>query len=83
MKYFTFYRENNDFKDIENDTVLKKYYSIKLRWAKHLYIGIDDTGEMISYLMLKYSEDILRELCPDRTPVEGRDYTASRKPQNS
>ena len=87
MKYYTFYRENNRFDDIVKDPVLGKYLTTRLYWHQHLHAGIDDYqsgDQVLSYLMLKYSDDLLKSpLCPDRTPVEGRDYTATRKPQKS
>ena len=82
MKYFTFERENNNFKDIENDLAIKKYFRVKIYWKNHFYVGISDEGdEVIDYLVLKYGDDLVREICPDRSPVEGVDYTATRRPR--
>ena len=32
MKYYTFYRENNNFDDIEKDNIVKKFADTKIKW---------------------------------------------------
>ena len=79
MKYYTFYRESNDFSDIENDIIIKKYAGTKIRWWQHFMIGIDnhynkDADQQFSLLTLKYGEDMVSSVCKDFTPVAGVDY---------
>jgi hypothetical protein len=79
MKYYTFYRDNNDFSDIESDVIVKKYASTKIRWWQHFMIGIDndhnkDADQQFSLLTLKYGEDMVNSVCKDFTPVAGVDY---------
>ena len=40
MKYYTFYRENDNFDDILNDTIIKKIIDEKIRWFQYLIIGM-------------------------------------------
>jgi len=79
MKYYTFYRENNDFTDIENDPIIKKIADTKIRWWQYFMIGLDSHGKDVeqnySLLTLKYGEDMVTNLTKDFTPVAGVDYT--------
>ncbi len=78
MKYLTFYREDNVF-DILKDPVIKKIIDQKITWSKHLLIGMDDEHEkMFSYITLKYGDDMMKEVVPDRSPKPGVDYIPKR-----
>jgi hypothetical protein len=81
MKYFTFYRESDKFDDILTDTIIKRYIKLKLSWCQHLMIGFDDLEENhhLTYLALKYSDDMTTLDATDRTPVAGVDYMPKRK----
>lgn len=75
MKYYTFSRESNNFDDILKDNNIKKHIYVKLSWLNHLYLGINDTDERIlSYLELKYGDDIRQKNYTDRTPIPYKDY---------
>jgi hypothetical protein len=78
MKYYTFYRENNQFTDIENDPVVKRFADTKIRWYQHYMIGIStyikDSDQYFSILTLKYGEDMIQSVCKDYSPVPGVDY---------
>ena len=77
MKYYTFYRENNDFKDILNDPFLKKSIDSITRWTQHLVIGLYETSKSEqnnSYITLKYGDEMVRELVKDFSPIPGIDY---------
>ena len=78
MKYFTFYRENNNFKEILTDPALKKMIRTQIQWYQHLMIGLDElndkTALTISYLVIKYGDDLTNNLVKDFTPVSGVDY---------
>jgi hypothetical protein len=82
MKYYTFYRENNQFTDIENDAVVKKYADTKIRWYQHYMIGIStfikDSDQYLSILTLKYGDDMVQSVCKDFTPIPGVDYMPKR-----
>jgi hypothetical protein len=82
MKYITFWRESNKFSDILSDTVLKKVVKFKISWNQYLLIGIDDydrkNAQVISYITLKYGDDMKSEVVPDRTPIPGVDYVPKR-----
>ena len=78
MKYYTFYRESDDFKDIVQDINLKKCFEFQLRFFQHMIIGNDEVPEDIqSYLLLKYGDDIKNnsEIFIDRKPNPFVDYT--------
>jgi hypothetical protein len=81
MKYYTFYRENNNFDDILSDTNLKKLIHYKIKWYQHVLIGL--AGKSIetihSYITLKYGDEIRTNLTKDYKPIEGVDYIAKNK----
>jgi hypothetical protein len=79
MKYITFYRENNDFKEILLDPNLKKLIYEKISWANHLIIGIKEDEKILSYITLKYGDDIRNSLIPDYSPIPNIDYTPQRR----
>lgn len=77
MKYYTFYRENNNFSDILKDPMIKKIVDLKISWHCHLMIGINDSTEneqSFSMITLKYGDDMVNNLTKDFTPVSGVDY---------
>jgi hypothetical protein len=80
MKYYTFYRENNNFDDIEKDNIVKKFANSKIRWYQYFMIGLkkDSNDQNFSMLTLKYGEDMVNNLTKDFTPVAGVDYTPKR-----
>jgi hypothetical protein len=79
MKYYTFYRENNNFDDILNDTIIKKIIDEKLRWYQYLIIGMNEKNEQsFSYITLKYGDEMKQELVRDFTPIPGIDYIPKR-----
>jgi len=56
MKYYTFYRESNNFDDILKDPILKKSIDEVIRWYQHLIIGFHETeknNQNSSYIKLK------------------------------
>ena len=79
MKYYTFYREDNVFTDIENDPIVKRFADTKIRWFQHYMIGIStsikDNDQYFSLLTLKYGESMIQAVCKDHSPVPGVDYT--------
>ena len=76
MKYFTFYKEDNNFADILNDTSIKKLIRTKIKWYNYLLIGVDDckNSSAISLINLKYGDYIVTNLTKDFTPIPGIDY---------
>lgn len=79
MKYYTFYRENNNFDDILTDTIVKKIIDERLRWYQYLIIGMNDKHEQtFSYITLKYGDEMKQELVKDYSPVPGVDYIPKR-----
>ncbi len=79
MKYYTFYRENNNFDDILNDSIIKKIIDEKIRWFQHLIIGMHDKHEQtFSYITLKYGDEMKQDVVKDFSPVPGVDYIPKR-----
>jgi hypothetical protein len=79
MKYYTFYRENNNFDDILNDNIIKKIIDEKLRWYQYLIIGMNEKNEQsFSYITLKYGDEMKQELVKDFSPIPGVDYIPKR-----
>ncbi len=77
MKYYIFYRENNNFEDILKDTNLRKLVKFKIKFDKHIIIGGDNIPEDLqSYIMLKYGDDIKdkNHIFIDRNPKPSIDY---------
>ena len=77
MKYYTFYRESNDFTDILNDLSIKKEIDVKIMWRNHLLIGLhyNVTDQLLGYIVLKYGEDITKLTTKDYSPAANIDYT--------
>ena len=82
MKYYTFYREDNVFTDIENDPIVKRFADTKIRWFQYYMIGIStfikDSDQYMSLLTLKYGESMIQSVCKDHSPVPGVDYVPKR-----
>ncbi len=77
MKYFIFYREDNNFRDIFEDINLKKLFSFKIKYLQHLILGgIDVPEDIQSYIVLKYGDDLRNtyDIFIDRTPQPFIDY---------
>jgi hypothetical protein len=76
MKYYTFYRENNNFTDILTDNNIKKVVDMKISWHRHLMIGLKETTNSgtFSYITLKYGDEMIPSITKDYSPVPGVDY---------
>ena len=75
MTTYKFYRESNDFKDILEDSTIKKKIVTKISWRGHLLIQLDDyESKLHSYIILKYGDDLRNNLVTDRTPIPFKDY---------
>jgi hypothetical protein len=77
MKYFIFFREDNDFTEILNDKILKKVFKFKIKFLQHLILGTENIdNEIVSYITLKYGDDLKNKefLFIDRTPLPYQDY---------
>lgn len=76
MKYFIFKRESNNFEDILTDNIVKKLFNTKIQWLHHLMVGISEAGNegSLSYITLKYGDDMITDIVPDRAPVMFKDY---------
>ena len=76
MKYYTFYRENNDFKDILLDTNIKKVIDTKITWYQYLMIGIEENknDRTFSYITSKYGDEMISQIVKDFSPIPGVDY---------
>lgn len=81
MKYYIFYKEDNNFEEILNDENLKKLFKFKVTWSQHLMLGSYSIKEEVqSYIVLKYGENIVndRNLFIDRKPIANKDYIDNR-----
>ena len=81
MKYITFWRESNRFDDILNDPVIAKLVRFKITWTNYLIVGIDDdikNAQSVSYITLKYGDDMKSDVVPDRSPIANIDYVPKR-----
>jgi hypothetical protein len=74
IKKIIFRRESNNFDDILSDTVLKKYLKFKIRFLNGLIIEVPEKSETLSYIELKYGDDIEDNIVPDRSPIMDVDY---------
>jgi hypothetical protein len=81
MKNLYFYRESNDFKDILNDPTIKKSIKEITRMYGYLILGMPDSTHehVISYITLKYGDNLRSSLVKDFTPIPNVDYTPIRK----
>jgi hypothetical protein len=76
MKYYTFYRESNNFDDLLSDPIIKKIADTKIQWTNYLMIGIElfKNDQNFSYITLKYGDDMINSVSKDFTPIPGIDY---------
>jgi hypothetical protein len=77
MRYYTFYRESNNFDDILKDPILKKSIDEVISWYQYLIIGLHETeknNQNSSYITLKYGDEMQNDLIKDRSPIPGVDY---------
>ena len=78
MKKIIFVRESNNFVDILSDAVLKKHLKYKIQFYQGLIIEVPEKSEVLSYIELKYGEDIKNSIVPDRSPITNVDYLPKR-----
>lgn len=81
MKYYTFFRESNDFRDILTDTNIKGSIKTKISWLNHLLLGLTEGNKsenIFGYIVLKYGEDITNLVEKDYTPIPNVDYIPKR-----
>ena len=84
MKYYTFYRETNNFKDILNDPNIKKSIDQVITWYQYLTIGMHDAGKSdqnSSYIALKYGDEMKDGVIKDFSPLPGIDYIPKKDPK--
>ncbi len=77
MKYYTFYKENNDFSEILSDPTIKSAFRTKIRWSNYLLLGFSEdkkSENLFGYLILKYGELIKDPINKDYTPIPNVDY---------
>lgn len=76
MKYYTFFRETNNFDDIIKDVNLKKVIDELTIWHQHITVGIDDAkaDTLVSYITLKFGDSLRNELVKDLSPIPYIDY---------
>lgn len=76
MKYYTFYRESNNFEDILMDPSIKQNIDMKIVWGQHLLLGFrkDVDDSILGLLVLKYGDDIVPLVNKDYTPIPNIDY---------
>jgi len=79
MKYLVFYRESNNFTDILSDSQVKKYCKRKIKWLHHLLLafseGQENSDQTLSYLTIKFGDEIVNLVETDYSPVMNIDYT--------
>lgn len=80
MKYYNFYRESNNFDDILNDIVIKKYIETTITWKNYLRIGImfGHEDDVSLHIPLKYGDELRNNLSKDFTPIPNVDYTPTK-----
>lgn len=81
MKYYTFYRESNNFTDILTDANIKRSVKTKMSWLNHLLLGFSEeknNENIFGYVVLKYGEDITNLVEKDYTPMPNIDYIPKR-----
>lgn len=80
MTWLTFYRELNQFEDILKDPQIKKHINETILWPSHCMIELDDNQDkLITYINLKYGDELRNELVPDRSPIPYKEYIPKRK----
>jgi hypothetical protein len=78
IKKIMFKRESNNFDDILSDPVLKKYLKFKIRFLQGLIIEVPEESKVLSYIELKYGDDIEDNVVPDRSPIMNVDYVPNK-----
>lgn len=81
MKFIYFYRQNNDFSDILSDPSIKPHIYTKITWHQYLLLGIYNEKKIdsiISYINLKFGDDIRNNIHPDFSPIPNKDYIIKR-----
>lgn len=86
MKYYIFKNENDDFRDLLADPVLKKEFNVRVRWKNHLLLGnrsIAPNQNILSYVNLKFGESMVSvtKVIPDHGPVMFKDYHPGKLPK--
>ena len=76
MKYYTFYRDSNNFKDILEDSNITSEVATKIIWLNHLLLGFKNTtpDSVLGYIVLKYGDELINLCNKDYTPVIDVDY---------
>lgn len=86
MKYYFFYSEDDNFKDVLNDKIIKKNIVTKISYYQYLILGFDDEipESTLSYMFVKYGEQIkpMTNIISDRTPIANKDYRPNKKWMN-
>lgn len=83
MKYYTFFKDNNDFNDILNDVNIKPFVKTKLKWVNHLMLGLtennDKSQNIFGYIVLRYGDNIVNPITRDFTPKNNIDYIVKKQ----
>lgn len=75
MKFYTFYRDSNNFSDILKDKRLKITHTMSM--PKKLIIGVDNSSDELDvYISMMYTECII-QMIKDFSPKPGVDYIPS------
>lgn len=77
MKYYTFYRESNNFDDILGDPNVKQNISTQICCEGYLILGFKTkvSEGVLGYIVLKYGDDMRKITERDYRPVMNVDYT--------
>lgn len=80
MSYTVFYRENNNFKDMLSDPVIKKAIRLKMSFYQYLILELVD-DKSAAYMMIKYGDDAtsMSHIVSDRSPIPNKDYVPKRR----
>lgn len=86
MKYFIFKNEQNDFDDILKDSILKKEFTMRIRWKNHLLLGTRSpelSKNLESYLNLKFGDIMVpsKSVIRDFSPTMFKDYHPGKLPK--
>lgn len=76
MRTYVFQRESNNFDDILKDKNIKKYIVEQYHFTNHLILRVQDTPEVLAYLLLVFGEELItmKSIVPDRSPIMDVDY---------
>ena len=74
---FNFHRNSDDFTDILTDTQFKNKIVSTVKFPRYLIITLknDIPDSIFTYITLKYGDDLVDEMVPDRKPIMYKDYT--------